>query len=324
MMRAFKIIHETIHMLGVSLKDKIVLTEVGSNNYIFTPIIPSLCGAEKVYAVAKDSRHGNAKDIIRQCELICQNQGVNNITFLENELSDSIIKEADIVTNSGNLRPLDETKLKHLKPTAVIPLMFEAWEIRNEDIDIDYCKKHKIQIAGTWENHPLLSVFDYSGLLAMKMAFNAGFEIMGNKIIVWSDDHFGEIISEKFVKEGATVIQTCDVNIFYEHLATSDVVFITDYDEEREYFNAGGVFDVEKIKLLNADIVFIHLYGKINAAFCKANNVHLFPATNGHVKTMTFTLGDVGLIPILRLQVAGFKVAQEMIENKLSKLSQAI
>ena len=36
----------------------------------------------------------------------------------------------------------------------VISLMYEAWEFRDTDVDLNYCKKNRIKIAGVWENHP--------------------------------------------------------------------------------------------------------------------------------------------------------------------------
>ena len=45
------------------------------------------------------------------------------------------LEDADIVTNSGHLRPLDEEAVGRMKPGAAIPLMYEAWELRPDDVD---------------------------------------------------------------------------------------------------------------------------------------------------------------------------------------------
>ena len=36
------------------------------------------------------------------------------------------------------------------------------------------------------------------------MALNAGYEVYENKIIVWSDDHFGEVVKEAFLNNTIT------------------------------------------------------------------------------------------------------------------------
>ena len=324
MNRSYKIIADAIKTLNVDISGKIVMTEVGSQKYLYTPIIASMCGASKVYALAKDNKYGLARDIIKDAENICSALNIKNILFLENEIPDGILETCDIVTNSGNLRPINSEKILKFKTGAVIPLMFEAWEFRNEDIDLALCKTHNIKVGGTWENHPAIKVFDYCGMLGVKMSLDAGFEVTGNNIIVWSDDDFGKTISAKFKNEGANVTTTTHLDVFYEQLPQTDFVFLADYHEERTYFGESGLFDHQKILSLNNDIVFVHLYGNISLDFCLKNNIHISPSTNGYAKLMTHTLGYVGLIPILKLQVAGFKVAQEMLGNEYSTLTQLL
>ena len=60
---------------------------------------------------------------------------------------------------------------------------FEAWEARKEYVDIGYCNRRGIKVAGTNESHHQLNVFTQVGHLALKMAFEAGYEIYGNKIL---------------------------------------------------------------------------------------------------------------------------------------------
>ncbi len=324
MNRAIKIIDEVRDKLKVDLSGYTVLTEIGSNNYIFTPIIASLCGAKKVYALAKDNSYGAANDIILKAQAYTESLGINNIEFFENTVPLSIYESIDILTNSGNLRPINKQIIDLLKPTAVIPLMFEAWEIRDEDINVSYCKERNIKVAGTWENHPDIKVFDYCGMLGVKMALEAGLEITGNKIIVWSNDHFGEVISSKFLKEQASVIQTTSVKEVYDNLKDTDLVFIADYDEQKSYFGEDAIFDTRKIKELNPSVVFVHLYGDVDTDFCKKNEINISPKFQGYPMRMTHTLGYVGLLPILKLQVAGLKVAQEMLTNTSSSLTQLL
>lgn len=323
--RAIRLIKESIDLLSLNLSGLNILTEVGSKNYLYTPIIPSLAGAEKVFAWVKDSTYGKASDIVNECKLLADSIGINNIEFLENERNFQHIQAADIITNSGAIRPINEQFLRHCKKDNIsIPLMFEAWELRKEDIDIDACKNYKVKVAGTWENHPSLKVFDYAGYLAVKMAFDAGFEVKGNNIIVWSDDHFGDTITSVFEKLGATVTLTTDRNLFYSILPTTDFVFIADYDESKSYFSDSNdsVFDYREIQKISYGTTFIHLYGNVDITFCKNNDIITLPLKQGKNQVMTHTLGYIGMIPIIKLLVAGFKVGQELNQNKLTSLSQ--
>ena len=133
-----------------------------------------------------------------------------------------------------------------------------------------------------------------------------------------------EIISKKFEEERASVILSNDIEVFYNNLHELDFLFICDYDESRIYFGNEGIFEIERIKKINPDIVFIHLFGNIDLDFCNNNKINISPLINGSANVMTHTLGYVGLIPILRLQVAGYKVAENLIKNNYSTLTQIL
>jgi len=324
--RGLSIIENTIRDLELNLEGKVVLTELGSNDFCFTPLIPAIANAHKVYAVVNDSKYGLAKDIKSQFDFYFKNiKGFNKIEVFCNELPDSAIKDADIITNSSPLRPLDKIFLSKTKKGVVIPLMYEAWEFRDSDIDINFCKENNITIAGTWENHPQLGVFEYVSTLGLKLALNAGYEIRGNNIYVWSDDHFGKMISKGFLSIGGNVFEGVSVDEFYKLLPSLDFIFLCRYNEERSFFEGESpIFSVERIKKVNSKIGIIHLYGLIDYKRVLNYGFNVYPQKNGYPKHMTETLSFSGQVPVLRLIVGGFKVAQELCEKNISQLSQIL
>ncbi len=74
--REIKLIRAAVKTLEIDLSGQTVLTEVGSNNYILSPIIPLLAGAKKVYAWTRDSRFGKSADIISECISIAKSVGL--------------------------------------------------------------------------------------------------------------------------------------------------------------------------------------------------------------------------------------------------------
>lgn len=325
--KALRQIRDCIRVLELDLSGYEVLTEVGSNNYLYTPLIASLAGASKVNAWTRDTKYGKASDIINECEAIRKHFEIKtNISFHDIDSQRiSHIESADIITNSGFLRPLNSDKLKHCKKTAVIPLMYEAWELRREDIDIEYCNKTSIKVAGTWENHPSIGVFNSIKHLAIKLSLEAGYEVYQNKIIVWSDDEFGEVSKRGFEEFGAKeVILTNSYQELVRNAEGVDFIFLCDYDEERKYLSEkNGIFDLTELQSINQTIGIVHLYGDVDYnAF--NHKVSIYPNKNGFAKAMSETLGYLGLKPIINLQVAGFRVAQEMLSGNLTKLSQPI
>src|SRR5450631_627900 len=158
-----------VDALELNLKNKTVLTEAASGAYIVTPVIAALAGAN-VFAYSKTTRYGKVEDIFSSTrELAIQFRKFPlDIQFIDN-LNPEIIAQADMITNSGHLRPLNEHLLRHAKNSLVIPLMYEAWEWRDADMDISYIRKRGFPLGATNERHPDVDVFSYLGDMAIKL-----------------------------------------------------------------------------------------------------------------------------------------------------------
>lgn len=321
--RAIDLIINYKKKLSVDLTGLKVFTELGSNNYLLSPIIPLICGAEFVHAFVKDTAYGNANELKNLCFEIANELGLGHkLNIYTGEYDYKTFSEVDIVTNSGMLRPFNAEKLKYFGESTVLPLMFEAWEIRESDLDINFCKQNNIKVAGTWENHPEIKVFDFVKMLGLKMAMEAGFEVMGNSIYIWSDDHFGEFIKDAFLINGAT---QCKLGTSSNELISMaddlDFIFVCDYDQKLPIHEVLPIIELKRIK---SNFKIIHLYGNVNIETFRKLNIEVFPSKNGNPEIMTYTLAHVGLVPIIALQVAGYKVAIELLNNNLTELSQKL
>jgi hypothetical protein len=322
-LKAFNSIKRNIERLQLNLKGLTILTEVGSGSYLYTPFIPLLAGAGLVVAFVKDSNYGSADEIEEQCVNIKHALNIaGNLEIVKNHLPSHILHLADIITNSGMLRPLDSEKLQHVHSKAVIPLMFEKWELREGDIDTPYCKSNGIPIAGTWEQHPDIRVFDYVGNLAVKMLYEAGQEIRGQRILIWSDDEFGKTICAALLANGAECTVTTNKATLQKMMTDIDVIFIADYDEQRCYIGSRSPFDIHEVANAKPGISIVHLYGDV--PYTALNDINIHPRKIGKPMMMSHTLAHVGIEPVIRLQVAGFKVGQELYYHQLSTLSQLL
>lgn len=319
--RCVKIINQTINKLDLNLNGLTVLTEIGSGYFLFTPLIAILAGCKKVYVVVNDSRFGNGEDIIIKCYDIFEKLGVdkNLMEYSINSVPNYFIENANIITNSGHLRPLNEEKLQHASSNCVIPIMYEKWELRPEDIDVEYCNLRKIKTAGTWENHPQLLIFNYCKHLMLKLIFEAGFEIYKNNIIIFSSDHYGELLYEACENLGANkIVKTSNVEDVYHNIENCDFVFFCDYNNKYNLLTSEeSIIDIDKIISLNDSVGIIHLVGSIDNDFVKSKGLSIYPDKKGFSQRMTETLAYLGPEPILRLQTAGLKVGESLIKNTL-------
>ena len=82
------------------------------------------------------------------------------------------------------------------KMKLVIPLMYEAWEWREADMDIQYIRKRGFKIGATNERHPEVDVFNYLGDMALKQIFDAGICPYKNKFILLCNNDFGPFIAK--------------------------------------------------------------------------------------------------------------------------------
>jgi len=119
----------------------------------------------------------------------------------------------DVITNSGHLRPLDRETVNAMNPAAVIPLMYESWELRPGDVSVEGCKERGIRVAGTNERHPNVDVFSYLGLMAVKILMDAGVAVYRSRLVVVCDNAFAPFIQAGLMNAGASVELVASMNV---------------------------------------------------------------------------------------------------------------
>lgn len=204
-MRMTRLIREAISTWELDLRGLCVLTEAASGPYVAIPMIAALAGAERVFCFTRDSRYATAEQVIRETLAWASALGVAGRIAIHTERRAEALQTADIVTNTGFVRPIDGEMIRHLKPTAVIPLMWETWELREKDLDLARCWERGIPVLGTNERTGGLETFRYVGLIALKLALNLGIEVFRSRILLYSSGEFAESILKTFSDNGAEV-----------------------------------------------------------------------------------------------------------------------
>ncbi len=325
---------QQIDLLKLNLSGKVVLTEAATGAFVITPIMAALAGA-KVYAFTKATKYGSVNEVILQTRKITELfYGYNLDLHIITELTPDIIYEADIITNSGHLRPLDKKKLKYAKSGVVIPLMYEAWELRDKDIDIDYTNKMRIIVGATNERHPNVDVFNYLGDMALKMIFDANLCPYRNKFILFCNNDFGPYVANTLSKVCGS-LAVCDLIENKEKYDALQIDWIGNFPEftvPEKYKKCDAViftaypFDKIWIGQKNTPILIGKLKAEIDNPYilryagdidCKAldaNGVNYFPYSvkSGHMGILP---SEIGFDPIICLQAGGLKVAEELLNG---------
>lgn len=324
---------DAVERLNLDLQGKVVLTEAATGAYVVTPVIAAMAGA-KVYAFAKSSSYGTVEEVFDFTDELCSEFSGLKINYIDQLLS-THLSEADLITNSGHLRPLNKEKLQHIKPGAVISLMYEAWEIRMADIDAEYCRARKILIGATNERHPSVDVFNYLGDMALRLIFDAGACPYKNKFVLICNNDFGPYIAKVLSKicfqlgvidlpknrsrypQGIMWLSDFPSLKISQEFADSEAIIFTAGPFEQVWFARGGVLDLTEVAKNFVKPLILRYAGDIDAELCRELGIEYYPE---HVKSghMGVLPSDIGFDPIIRLQSGGLKVGELLLKGESS------
>jgi hypothetical protein len=323
-----------VKSLELNLKGKTVLTEAASGAYIVTPVLAALAGA-KVYAYSKTTRYGKVEDVFAETKKLAETfrDFPLDIEYIE-KITPHIVQQADIITNSGHLRPLNESLLSHAKDEMVISLMYEAWEWRDADMDISYIRKRGFKVGATNERHPEVDVFNYLGDMALKQIFDAGICPYKNKFILLCNNDFGPFIAKVIsrVCDGLAVIDK-DENMGHydcneidwiggfpnlnipEKYKNAEAVIFTAYPFDQNWIGEKTAISIEQIKSQLSDSFILRYAGDIDENILQKNKLRYFPS-NVHSGHMGILPSAIGYDPIIRLQSGGLKAGEALLTGK--------
>jgi len=311
--RVKDLIKKAIDFHKLDLNGLIVFTEAASRNYIVTPIIAAMAGA-KVYAIASDSKYGLSKDIEKFTYDFAEFCGIKDRIKIVFDKKEEIISQANIVTNLGFVRPIDRNFVNMMNDTAVIPFMYEAWEYREGDVDLDACRFKGIPVLATNEDALGLEVFDYVGPLCIKMLFELEIEVLRSKIVIVSNNKFGEVIKKYLKKIGADVVLTNNLQSeeALRQLKDCDALIVAGFKNNETIIGKNGQLSAKKLVEASRKISVIQFSGDIKIEELEKYNIQYFPQQRIGKFRMGMTLAELGPKPIINLYCAGLKIGEIM------------
>jgi hypothetical protein len=208
--------------------------------------------------------------------------------------------------------------VSQLKPSAVIPLMYESWEYRGTDVDLEACRSRGIPVAGTNETHPAVGVFSFLGPMAVKQLHDAGIAVYDSDIVLLCDNPFAPFIADYLRAGGARVVQAAELGA--ESLAgPPDAVLLALRPAAEPVLGAAAVTALGE---LAPGTVLVQYWGDADRAAAAAAGVPVWPPEAPHPGHMGVLPSAVGPEPIVRLQAGGLKVG-EVLARGLDRASAA-
>ncbi|HZZ75345.1 MAG TPA: hypothetical protein VFE04_05425 [Puia sp.] len=323
-----------VRALELDLKGKTVLTEAASGAYIVTPVLAAIAGA-KVFAFSKTTKYGKVEEIFSNTKTLADSfkEFALDIHLID-QLNPEIIAEADIITNSGHLRPLNESILKHAKDEVVIPLMYEAWEWRDADMDIGYIRKRGIKIGATNERHPQVDVFNYLGDMALKLIFDSGICPYNNKFIMLCNNDFGPFIAKVLagICDGLGVIDRNENRTMYdeyqidwiggfpeinipEKYKDAEAVIFTAYPFDKNWIGEKTPISLQQLQSQMSDPFILRYAGDLDEDYLRDKHIKFYP-NHVHSGHMGILPSAIGYDPIIRLQSGGLKAGEALLSGQ--------
>ena len=294
----------------LDLTGRTVLTEAATGAYVSTAVLAAMAGAQ-VTALTRTTRFGSAEDVRAWTTQVAHEAAVSDRIHVVESLTSDELAAADVVTNSGHLRPLDADLVSRLKPGAVVPLMMEAWEIGagRADVDLAALRRRGIAFAGTNERNPAVGVFDYLGVMAVKLLVDAGVPVHATDVTLLCDNDFADYIAHTLDACGARVTRVRSP----EELADCRpmdalVVALTPADGPR--------VTEEPLRLLSErspGTVVAQFFGEVDRRAAESYGFTCWPSDappHGHMGILPH---EIGPEPVIRLQVGGLKVGQVLL-----------
>jgi hypothetical protein len=308
--RLARLIRDVVDQCRLDLSGAVVLTEAASGPYVVTPIIAALAGAE-VVALTRTTRYGSSDTIAELTTALAASLGVGHRITVTTRRSGEDFARADVVTNSGHVRPIDRETVALLKPTAVVPLMFEAWEAEagRHDLDLDALRERGIRVAGTNERHPAVDVFSYLGLMAVKLLLDAGIAAYRSRLAVLCDNPFGQYLIRGLVAVGAEVAISDSLPVLLED-AQPDAVLVALRPAGRPVVARDAA---EALAARWPGCPVIQYWGDLDRDHLATLGLPLWPPVAPAAGHMGVLPSAVGPEPIVRLQAGGLKVAQVLL-----------
>lgn len=303
--RLVRLMSDAIGRCGLDLSGLTVLTEAATGAYVVTPVLAAMAGAD-VYALAAQTPYASSEQIrALTTELARLGEVTDNIRLIDSK-DPAIIGTADIVTNSGQVRPIDADMVAHMKASAAVPLMYESWEYRAADVDLRACRARNIVVAGTNERHPDVDVFSFLGQMAVMQLHDAGVAVRGSRILLLCDNEFAPFIVRDLKNAGAEVAEARQFHA--EALPPlCDAVILAMSPREEAIV---GAAEAALLGRMAPGTILVQYWGDVDRAALAAAAVPVWPRQEPRAGHMGILPSAIGPEPIIRLQAGGLKVGQ--------------
>lgn len=331
--RARRIADEVVERLGLDLEGLAVYTEAATGPYLWTPLVAALAGADWVWARAADSRHGAAGQVREATPEAAAEWGVSDRVEVVLEKRAEEIGAADIVTNTGHVRPLDRETVGWMKPTAAVPLMWETWEFREGEVDLEACREKGVVVLGTDESGGPFDLYHYAGHAALALMYELELEgVRTRAAVLGGGEGLGRSIVERFREVGVEVAWFADdepdarsyadlPGFLDRHAPGLDLLVCAEHRDDRLLLGPGGLAEPAELAAADPGLRVGVIAGHVDADALEASGLRYAPDEICPFGYMSWQAADLGPRPILELYGMGLSVGASIARARRAGLA---
>ena len=322
--RTARLVLDAVDAFDLDLEGYTVYTEAATGGFAATAATAVAAGAETVYALARDSSHGSAEQAREHTHRLAAQVGDEQKLLFPDTKRAEHFTEADIVTNTGFVRPIDEQIADWLAPNAAVPLMFETWEFREADMDIEALWQRDIPVVGTDERDDRVATQRYLRALAVSVAFECDVEVMEGEFVVLGDGRMASHAAAGLEALGGSVtrVGSNDVDgtatVAAETVSDIDVLLVIDHRTEDLLVGDGGLIEPAVLAKHTPGVTVAHIAGPIATDDLEAAGLRYVPDDPAPRGTMSYTTGHLGPRPIVDLHAGGLRVGADLVRERRS------
>lgn len=309
-------IRKSIEKFDLDLHGTSVLTEAATGNFVVTSVIAALAGAD-VWAYTKATRYGTIDEVTRQTLDLASQAGVDGKIKIIDSLDEVPWAKINIVTNCGHLRPIDSAFIARLSSHCVIPLMWEPWEYRAEELDLEACCSKGIKVYGTDESDPRLLTMEYIGFVVLYILFQHSLSPYSARALLVGCPKFIEPIRRVLHENHYSIHSVTDYESeMIPDLDSFDVIVLAEHERDKLLIDDRGWL-LERHRI-NSETLVVHVCGNVHFPNSKVNFFPQFVRPFGY---MSLTPDYVDPMAVVDLHTAGLIVAKGMLEANKKGLS---
>jgi hypothetical protein len=331
------IIKQTIDKTQLDLSNLTILTEAASGFWAFLPFIAAKSNAKEVICITKDSKFGNIQQIKNNFSKLKNYFDEKSVITVYDKLDRSLINKADVVTNSGHVRPINKNFISNMKQSSVISLMWEPWEFRDSDLDLRECWKNKIAILGVNEEINDLNIMKYDGQTIIKILNENKIIIKNKKIILIAENNSAHYMIKSLLSEGSEIFVITEtmenefdyVNVIGKNLNDKnveqflkicDVIIINSEPLSKQIIGDDGI-SISKLSNLCPNVSIFVYFGRVDYKQLSNSSLSFSPKHNPGSGYMSWNTDILGPRPVIELNTLGLKVGEILSRNKLKGMN---